>query len=174
MLDIDGTVLTLLLTAWTLLYLRWEDVPARRQPLRQIALAVAFAVTIWAKLTTPFFLLGVVLVYQVGRGRPLRGIAHMLGTGVVGGVLFLLTWGLACDWTGMPFDMPFGVTWAELHDAVGGDSDLRERLEGQALPILAWVSPYLAALFAAATVARSPPSPAGGAWSLWISCWVWA
>jgi hypothetical protein len=31
---------------------------------------------------------------------------------------------------------------------------LSERLEGQVLPILAWVSPYLAALFVAATVAR--------------------
>ncbi|HLH21558.1 MAG TPA: glycosyltransferase family 39 protein [Chloroflexota bacterium] len=153
-LDIDGTVLTLLLTAWSLLYLRWEDAPRRWQPLVVVALAVAFAVTLWAKLTTPFFLLGVLLVYQVGRGRPLRGIAHLLGIGVVGGVLFLLTWGLACDRLGMPFDMPFGVTWAELHDAVGSDGDLSERFAAQALPILAWVSPYLAALFAAATMSR--------------------
>jgi 4-amino-4-deoxy-L-arabinose transferase-like glycosyltransferase len=153
-LDIDGTVLTLLLTAWSLLYLRWEDAPRRRQPLVVVALAVAFAVTLWAKLTTPLFVLGVLLVYQVGRGRPLRGLAHLVGIGVIGGVLFLLTWGIVCDRLGMPFDMPFGVTWAELHDAVGGDGDLSERLEGQVLPILAWVSPYLAALFVAATVAR--------------------
>ena len=153
-LDIDGTVLTLLLATWSLLYLRWEDAPPPQQPLVVVALAVALAVTLWAKLTTPFFLLGVLLVYQIGRRRPLRGIAHCVGIGVIGGVLFLLTWGLACDWLGMPFDMPFGVTWAELHDAVGGDGDLWDRLEGQALPILAWVSPYLAALFVAATAAR--------------------
>jgi hypothetical protein len=153
-LDIDGTVLTLLLATWSLLYLRWEDAPRRWQPLVVVALAVAWAITLWAKLTTPCFLLGVLLVYQVGRGRPLRGLAHLLGVGVIGGVLFLLTWGLACDWLHMPFDMPFGVTYAELHDAVGGESDLLQRLEGQALPILAWVSPYLAVLFVAATVAR--------------------
>ncbi|HZS00966.1 MAG TPA: glycosyltransferase family 39 protein [Chloroflexota bacterium] len=153
-LDIDGTVLTLLLTAWALLYLRWEDAPRRRQPLVVVALALAFAVTLWAKLTTPFFLLAVVLVYQIGRGRPLRGLAHLLGIGVIGAVLFLLTWDFACTWTGMPFDMPFGVTWAELHDAVGSEGDLSERFDTQALPILAWVSPYLAALFVAATVAR--------------------
>ncbi|HEY7064994.1 MAG TPA: glycosyltransferase family 39 protein [Chloroflexota bacterium] len=153
-LDIDGTVLTLLLAAWSLLYLCLEDAPPRRQPLAVAVLAVAFAVTLWAKLTTPFFLLAVLFVYQVLRGRPLRGIVHLLGIGVIGGVLFLGTWSLACDWLGMPFDMPFGVTWAELHDAVGSDGDLQERLEGQALPIVAWVSPYLAALFAGATVAR--------------------
>ena len=55
----------------------------------------------------------------------------------------------------MPFDMPFEVTWAELHDAMGDEStSLLERLEGQALPILAWVSPYLAALGVGAAVAR--------------------
>jgi len=153
-LDIDGTVLTLLLTAWTLLYLRLEDVRGRALPLALAVLAVVFALALWAKLTTPFFLLGVVLVYQTLRRRPLRGLLHVYVVGLGGSALFALTWGLACDALAMPFDMPFEVTWAELHDAVGGDGDLLERLESQALPILAWVSPYLAALYVGAVVAR--------------------
>ena len=154
-LDIDGTVLTLLLALWSLVYLRCEDVAPRRQPLALGLLAALFTLALWAKLTTPFFLLGIMLVYQTLRGRPLRAALHLITIGIGGGALFLITWGYACDQLGMPFDMPFGVTWAELHDAVGGDhADPLQRLEPQALPILGWVSPYLVALFLGATVAR--------------------
>ncbi len=156
-LDIDGTVLTLLLTVWSLLYLRCEMLAPRWQAWALGLLTLAFALTLWAKLTTPFFLLGVVLVYQTLRGRPGRALLHVLVIGVGGMALFLNTWGLVCDQLGLPFEMPFGVTWAELHDAVGSDgaTDLLERIEPQALPVLAWVSPYLAALGVGALVARA-------------------
>ncbi len=155
-LDIDGTVLTLLLAVWTLLYLRLEAVAGRRTIPALSLLVVVFALALWAKLTTPFALLAVLLVYQTLRGRPLRGLLHLGVIGLGGTALFAATWGLACWWLGLPFDMPLGVTWAELADALGGEHGaLAERLETQALPILAWVSPYLTALFVGAAMARA-------------------
>lgn len=155
-LDIDGTVLTLLVVLWALAYLRLEDTHGRRLVVALALLSGLFAVALWAKLTTPFFLLGVVLVYQTLRGQPLRGLAHASAVGVFGGLLFWGTWDLACRQLGMPFEMPFQVTWLELHDAVGSghSAELAERVESQALPILAWVSPYLVAVYVGAGVAR--------------------
>jgi len=155
-LDIDGTVLTLLLVVWALAYLRLEDTHGWRLGAALAALSALFALALWAKLTTPFFWLGVVVVYQTLRGQPLRGLAHAAAIGVFGGLLFWGSWDFACQQLGMPFEMPFQVTWLELRDALGDGQagELAERLESQALPILAWVSPYLAAVYVAAGAAR--------------------
>lgn len=155
-LDIDGTVLTLLMVVWALAYLRLEDTHGRRLVAALGALSGLFALALWAKLTTPWFWLGVILVYQTLRGQPLRGLAHAAAIGVFGGLLFWGSWDLACRQLGLPFEMPFQVTWLELRDALGDGHtrELAERLESQTLPIVAWVSPYLVAVYVAAAVAR--------------------
>jgi 4-amino-4-deoxy-L-arabinose transferase-like glycosyltransferase len=153
LLDIDGTVLTvlLMLLVWLFLALRDAGWWAR------LVLAVAFAAALWAKMTTPFFFLGAVVVYRTLQGRLDRGIAEALTIGGVGLAIFLPSWWLVCFLTGMPFEMPFEVLGREFEDAAGyGLRSLRtfEAIAAAAQPALRWMGPFLVLVLAGATLAR--------------------
>ena len=153
--DIDGTLLVLVVTAWVLLYLRWQQTTTLW---RLAALGVLFALALWTKLTTPLALVGALVVYQALAGRwrlGLRQAAVIVGVGVP---LFLATWWLVALAVGLPFEMPFQWTAWELFDASRytrswlGDAG---RMRGELAPALAWTSPYLVGAFGALVVTRA-------------------
>jgi 4-amino-4-deoxy-L-arabinose transferase-like glycosyltransferase len=153
--DIDGTLLLLVVSTWALLYLRWQD----RADLGRLAvLGALLAAAFWTKSTTPLALVGVVVVYQVLAGRwrlALRQAAVILGVGLP---LFVTTWWLVAGATGMPFEMPFQWTAWELFDASKytrswlGDW---QRMSGELAPPLVWTSPYLVGAFGALVLVRA-------------------
>ncbi|MFN8533775.1 MAG: glycosyltransferase family 39 protein [Dehalococcoidia bacterium] len=153
LLDIDGTVLTVMLMLLTWFFLRFRDGgwPSR------LLIAVVFAVALSAKMTTPFFFLGAVVVYRTLQGRLDRGIAEAITIGGVGVAIFLPSWWLVCALTGMPFEMPFEVLSREFEDAAGyGLRSLRtfDALSWAAQPALRWMGPFLVLILAGATIVR--------------------
>ncbi|GIW06231.1 MAG: hypothetical protein KatS3mg060_1036 [Dehalococcoidia bacterium] len=153
LLDIDGTVLTVMLMLLVWLYLALCDAGWWGR----LVLGVVFALALWAKMTTPFFFLGAVVVYRTLQGKLDKGIAEALTIGGVGAALFLPSWWLTCFVTGMPFEMPFEVLGREFEDAAGyGIRSLRtfEAIAWAAQPALRWMGPFLVLVLAGATVVR--------------------
>jgi hypothetical protein len=153
-LDIDGTVLTFLLALIVYLLVRF---PPERHPRVLPVLGGLFALSLWAKLTSPLGLVACLVTVRLLAGRLGQALRELLIIGLGGGAVFLATWGLACLAFRMPFDMPFGVTWIEFLDASATPKGwLRspEAIAQTAAPSLLWTGPYLVPLFAAAGVAR--------------------
>jgi hypothetical protein len=154
LLDIDGTVLTVMLMALVWLYLRFRDAGWAAM----LLVAVVFAVALFAKMTSPFFLLGAFVVYRSLQGRIERGIAEAILIGGLGSAIFLISWWTLCFLTGMPVTMPFEVLYREFEDAAGyGIRSLRtfDAIAGAAQPPLRWMGPYLVLLLVGATVVRA-------------------
>src|SRR4051794_16376349 len=145
--DIDGTLLLLVVTGWVLLYLRCQQATDWR---RLAVLGALLALAFWTKLTTPLALVGAVVLYQALAGRWRLGLRQ---AGVILGIalpLFLATWWLVATLVGLPFEMPFQWTAWELFDAskytrswLGDAARMRDELA----PALAWTSPYLVGAF---------------------------
>ena len=153
-LDIDGTVLTFLLTLMALVLVRF---PPERDARRLPILAGLFALALWAKLTTPLGFLAVLAATRLLAGRVRQAAIELVVIGLGGGALFLLSWALACVALGMPFDMPFAVTWVQLWlatESTGSWLRSPAALAGALTPALLWAGPYLSLLFAAAGLAR--------------------
>jgi hypothetical protein len=149
-LDIDGTVLTLLLAIMAYLVIR---LPSEHYVRFLLGMSLLLATSLWAKLTTPIGLFGCLLLTRVLCGRFRLAAVEALVVGAGGLFLFIVTWGLACLFLRMPFDMPFAVTWIEFLSASQSPGGwLRSPTAAmQALaPSLLWAGPYLATLFACA------------------------
>jgi hypothetical protein len=111
-LDIDFPVLLPLTLLFLLLYMHFEN--TRRHWLWLVPL---FALMLWAKMTNPLPLIGVIFVWQVLRGRPLRAVAHATTIGAGGAVLFGGSWLAIGRWLDFPLDMPFGVNLVQWQDS---------------------------------------------------------
>ena len=88
--------------------------------MRWLWLAPLFSLLLWSKMTNPLPLIGVLVVWQVLRGQLGRAGLHLLGIGIGGGALFLLSWTIASRWLGFPLDMPFGVNLVQWQDSSEG------------------------------------------------------
>jgi 4-amino-4-deoxy-L-arabinose transferase-like glycosyltransferase len=111
-LDIDFAVLLPLTLLFVLLYLRVES-----SPRAWLWLGPLFALLLWAKMTNPLALIGVLCVWQLVRGQYLRALSHALGIGLGGVALFGISWLVVGGWLGFPLDMPFGVNLAQWRDS---------------------------------------------------------
>lgn len=164
LLDIDGTVLVASIALLGLLYTVLLRVPlplrSRWTWLLMGMTAGAFGLSMWAKMTTAFALpIGAALyrLFATRRWQPWRLLIELPLIPALGGALFLGTWLLACQATGMPFDAPFRILAIELHDATAGASSLAEKqreLLDHLVYVALWVSPYLIFLFVWAGTAR--------------------
>jgi hypothetical protein len=165
LLDIDGTVLV---ASIALLALAYVLVLRSRRPLGSpmtwflLGLATsAFALSLWAKMTTSIALAGAAAAYRLGARRPWRPLRILVDVPVValgGAALFLITWWVVCLVLKMPFWLPFRVLQLEFQDAAGSSGAWREnpRLLLDMVSFVALrVSPYLLLLFAWAGLARA-------------------
>ncbi|MDQ3699697.1 MAG: hypothetical protein M3442_02120, partial [Chloroflexota bacterium] len=165
LLDIDGTVLVLSIALLTFVYilLLRSGQPLRR-PSTWLLLGLAtfaFALSLWAKMTTSLALVGAATLYRLLATRPWRPWRLLVDAPVIalgGAGLFLLTWAGASLALGMPFGLPFHILEAELRDATGSSGAWREnpRLLLEMVSYVAlWVSPYVIGLFAWAGLSRA-------------------
>ncbi|MBI3965463.1 MAG: glycosyltransferase family 39 protein [Chloroflexi bacterium] len=123
----------------------------------RLLLTGLFALALWAKVTTPLSLVGLVAVDGVPRGRLAQHLYLAVIVGAGGGAAFGVTWLIATSLLGWPWAMPFEVTWLELTDASGTARSWLTSLEGfkrAVAPITFWTSPYFALLCVGATVWR--------------------
>lgn len=164
LLDIDGTVLVLSIALLTFVYvlLLRSGQPLRR-PVTWLLLGLAtlaFALSLWAKMTTSLALVGAATLYRllaIHPWRPWRLIVDIPVVAIGGAVLFLLTWAGASLALGMPFGLPFHILEAELRDAAGSSGAWRENprlLLDMVSYVALWVSPYVVGLFAWAGLSR--------------------
>jgi hypothetical protein len=106
--DIDSTVLPVLLLLFVFLCLRY--VHEKRDTTRRtmLVLSAAFALTLWAKLTTPLvlplFLLGVLVISGIGARMAVIFASKMVA---LGGAAFLVTYYAYCRLLRLPFDYTF-------------------------------------------------------------------
>jgi hypothetical protein len=150
--DIDFPVLLPLTLLFVLLYLRLED--SARQ---WLWLAPVFGLLLWAKMTNPLPLIGVILVWQLLRGQFARAILQSLTIGLGGAACFALSWLVIGRWLGFPLDMPFGVNLVQWQDS----ADVARRayaspaafVEGLQ-PSVLWLGPGLVALGLAGIAVR--------------------
>lgn len=164
LLDIDGTVLVASISLLLLLYtvlLRLRT--SLKSPWTWLVVgmtASAFGLSLWCKMTTAFALPAAAAVYRILGTKPWRPWRLLIELPLIPGIgagLFLGTWWLACQSTGMPFMLPFQILDHELRDAAGSTSSWRENPR-VVLDLLSyvglWVSPYLILLFVGSGLAR--------------------
>jgi hypothetical protein len=153
-LDIDNTVLMLLIAFYVWVAVRLPGLWDRRTT---IGLALLYALTLWAKLTTPLLLLAALLFTRLFQGTGPRGALQALVVGAIGWAIFLLSWVVVTSLTGMPLDYTFVVVYREAMDS---QASSRERFASWsafvdgAAPALLWIGPFLALLFLAAGLPR--------------------
>ena len=111
-LDIDFPILLPLCLLFLWLYPRLEN--SRTD---WAWLAPLFGVTLWAKMTNPLPLIGVIVVWQVLRGEWLRGVLHAVVIGGGGIALAGAAWLGIGTLLGFPLDMPFGVNLVQWQDS---------------------------------------------------------
>jgi len=136
LLDIDGSVLLPLFLAAVLAA---SDLIARPTAGGILRAGLGFGLALAAKLTTPLAIppaLGLILA-----GRGFKGRAWLLAAGValLGTAFFIGSWGAVSLFFGLPFTMPFEVTFVEFLLALGGS------LAGTETGW--WLSPPLLVLF---------------------------
>lgn len=151
-LDIDFAVLLPLTLLFLLLYLRLEG--SRRA---WLWLGPLFGLMLWAKMTNPLPVVGVIVVWQLLRGRLVRAAAHGVGIGLGGVVLFGVSWVAIGHWLGFPLDMPFGVNLVQWQDSA--DSARRAYSSPGAFieglqPSVLWLGPGLVSLGGAGIAVR--------------------
>jgi hypothetical protein len=116
-----------------------------------------FGVMLWAKMTNPLPLIGVLAVWQVLRGQWLRGILHAALIGGGGIALAGAAWLAIGTLLGFPLDMPFGVNLVQWQDS----ADVARRaytspgafIEGLQ-PTVLWLGPGLVTLGLIGVAAR--------------------
>lgn len=153
-LDIDGTVLLVMVTLLTAMYLKHVQHPARWDiPV----LTILFAVALWAKMTTPLGLLFAIVGYRILDRRPLTGLREAGIIGLGGAALFLSTYTLLAVTVRMPWELPFVTLWAEFVDASESTRRWRESFAAfitAVSPVAWWISPAFLVLSGAAFVLR--------------------
>lgn len=161
LLDIDGTVLVLLVTVLALLAVR---LVASGRIVWLWLLIPAMALALWAKLTTPFGIVVALALYRLQQGKLVAALVEPLAIVLGGGALFLSSWWGISAWLGMPFEMPFEVLAAEFLDAAAGSRSLAspEALARVAGHVVLWASPYLLILFGWAALLRARDYLTGG------------
>ncbi|HEY0582059.1 MAG TPA: glycosyltransferase family 39 protein [Chloroflexota bacterium] len=112
LLDIDFPILLPLTLLFLIAYPRLE---ATRTG--WLWLAPLFGLLLWAKMTNPLPLVGIVFVWQVLRGQIVRAVIHAAAIGLGGALVFGATWLSIGRWLGFPLDMPFSVNLVQWQDS---------------------------------------------------------
>lgn len=110
--DIDSTVLPVAMLGFLYGLVNFQSVDSLldvKWPFKSsIMLSVLFAISLWAKLTTPLVLIPTTFFVLYIQGWSLRkSVGISISIAVVGALLFLATYGLYCHLLKLPFDFTF-------------------------------------------------------------------
>jgi hypothetical protein len=153
-LDIDNTVLMVLLTALVWLAIR---LPGSWSPVTVVGIALLYAVALWAKMTTPL-IFGVALAFtRLFQAVGWRGALQALAAVALGWAIFAASWVAIMTATGMPLTYTLDVVRNEAIDS--GISSGHRLVSLQAFimgvaPAILWLGPFLCLLFVAAGLPR--------------------
>jgi hypothetical protein len=149
-LDIDNTVLMVIVAAlvWAVVRL-----PGLWDVRTMIGLTLLFALSLWAKMTTPLAV-GVALVFvRLFQSTGWRGAAQAIVVCVVGVLVFVATWVAISGALGMPIEYTLQVV---RNEAAESSASSRDRLVSVAAfvsgvaPALLWIGPFFCLLFVGA------------------------
>ncbi|MGI6354234.1 MAG: hypothetical protein GX937_00210 [Lentisphaerae bacterium] len=148
--DIDQAALPLLILLLCLAAERYSRMPSWRSA-GLVALAAALAM--WGRLTTPVIIMPVLVLHAglaAAPGVRLRRAAVMAAALAIGGALFLLTWQLYCRVTGINGSGVFRYFATALQATTIGErgGNLQKWLQSAAALALWGVNPFLLTLFA--------------------------
>ncbi len=153
-LDIDNTLLMVLLTVYVWLVARLAD---RWPPRTVVGFGLLYAVSLWTKLTTPFILLAGLAFTRLFQGIGVRGVLEALVVGALGWVLFAASWLAYTGLTSAPLSYTFDVAYFE---AIESGASTRERFASLAAfssgtaPAILWIGPFFCLLFVATGLPR--------------------
>ena len=153
-LDIDNTVLMTLVSIFV-----WSAVqrPGRWRARAVGGFAMLYAVLLWTKLTTPLILLAALVFTRLfGRAGGRRAL-EAVAAGLLGSILFLVTWFGITAVSGMPHDYTFDVMFREAMDSQASTRDRFTSLAAFAsgsAPAILWLGPFFCVLFLIAGLPR--------------------
>ncbi len=153
-LDIDNTVLMVLMTALVWLAVR---LPGSWGLPTIAGVAVLYAVAVWAKSTTPIAL-GVALAFtRLFQEVGWRGAVQALAAVALGWAVFAVTWLGASAALGMPVDYTIQVFQNEALESGVSSGHRLVSLEAFTMgvaPAILWIGPFFCLLFVAAGLPR--------------------
>ncbi|MGE3908394.1 MAG: hypothetical protein AB7K36_03515 [Chloroflexota bacterium] len=154
LLDIDNTILMVLITGFCWLTVR---LPGVWGLLTIGGLAALYAVTLWAKLTTPIALAAALLFTRLFQPVGWRGAAQAFCVVALGWAIFAVSWVGISALAGFPLDYTLDVVRNEALES-GASSAYRletlERFLWGVAPALLWIGPFFCLLFVAAGLPR--------------------
>ena len=153
-LDIDNTVLMVLLTALTWLTIR---LPGSWGLTTIVGIALLYAVSIWAKMTTPL-IFGVALAFtRLFQPVGWRGALQAIVAVALGWAIFALSWVAIMTATGMPLTYTLDVVRNEAVDSGISSGHRLVSLQGFTFgvaPAILWLGPFFCLLFVTAGLPR--------------------
>ncbi|MFC1804803.1 ArnT family glycosyltransferase [Candidatus Omnitrophota bacterium] len=144
-LDIDSTVLTVLILAFVLLFLRsTEQLNAKNM----LKLSFVFGILLSAKLTTPFILAVVMLVYLLLNKQLSKGL-HLAVVFISGFIIFFIFYLLYCAWLDLPWYVIFKMLGVYLTYSIGSTKLASSCLKSiyDILRVVLWFSPFFLLLW---------------------------
>lgn len=153
-LDIDNTILMVLIVAVCWMAVR---LPGSWSARIIVGLALLYALSLWAKLTTPLAL-GVALAFtRLFQTVGWRGALQAVGVVALGWVIFLVTWVSISGMAGFPLDYTLEVVHNEALES--GISSGHRLVSLHAFvfgvgPAILWIGPFFCLLFVAAGLPR--------------------
>ena len=144
-LDIDNTILTVLLTLFIFYFVKNCNVFNLRNYLLS---GLLFFVCLWAKLSTPFILLFTVLIFYIFRGKLKEGLIYTFIVGIEGVGLFFLFWAIYSKFYNLNFLSVFERSLSVLGRGLMGCSlSTFKEITLRFIRISLWMGPYLVLLW---------------------------
>ncbi|NQT00074.1 MAG: glycosyltransferase family 39 protein, partial [Candidatus Omnitrophica bacterium] len=153
LLDAEGTTLAVALLLFIFFFVKAPEVLNGKQ---LISLGILFAVSLWAKQTTPLALIPSIALFYFTNGEYKKGLRYALTSFFIGAGLFVATWWLYCHLLQASFWLPFAYFEARGRSMmVQGDclNNLFTILRA-VWKLNLWVSPFFLVLAALAIGSR--------------------
>ncbi len=150
LVDIDNSVLMFFIALFVYTYVKLD----RTNPKNLVFLGILFAIALWAKIPTPPVLILSIVIFHALNREYKRALLESTTIGLVGGVIFLVTWFLYCNFFDLPFSEPFIHNIGYVGFGQNNIHFLLTHLWGFK-NILFWTTPFFLLLMLTAAISRA-------------------
>jgi hypothetical protein len=151
-LDIDNTILVVLLTFFLLYFIKNYEAFRLKNYLLS---GLLFFACLWAKLSTPLLLPFSILIFYFLRGKTKEGIAYTFSTATIGTGLFFISWALYAHFYKLNFVSVFERSISVLSRGPAGSSFLAlQELALRFIRVSLWMGLYLFLLWSVILILR--------------------